>query len=1235
MMQLGNWSKKVFVVLFLFVGLVAQAQDFSIYLIGDAGEPKLPEDKNLSFLGEKINTASEKDVLILLGDNLYPIGLPDEDDPDRAAMEAKLNPQLDLIKQFPGRSFIIPGNHDWAQGRQRGWQYIRNMQQYVDEYTGDPTAFQPRNGCPGPEEIQLTDEVTLIILDTQYFLHSQEKPREADGCNPAGTSEALELLEDMVIRNANKHIIIAAHHPLYSYGPHGGKYKFWKTNLFPLTESKSMRNLYIPLPGLGTIYWVSRAVIGNIQDIPNPKYKAIRNVLLNVLSKADDVVWVNGHEHSLQYIKQDAGHFVTSGSGSKTSHVVAGKGTQFFKKERGFAQVDYKPSGEVNLKFWGGDTQELLHEQALYKKTVVTDEEEMRNRPQFDGSMQTVAASGQYEIGKKAKFWLGENYRETWSTPIEVPVFDITTEYDGLDIVKRGGGRQTTSLRLEASDGKQYVLRSIEKDPSQLLPKTLRNSFAADFLQDQISSSHPYAALAVPTLADAAGVYHANPRVVYVPSDPAFGKYRYAFENQMFLFEERPNDESAEDAFFGGGDDVKGTLDLLDKEIYDDNDNWIDQQFVLRSRLFDMLIGDWDRHDDQWRWVGVKNEDRKGRRYRPIPRDRDQAFFTTDGLIPTIAASKWAVPSSEGFNPEMRWAPGFNWNMRWFDRTFLTEPDWQDWQREIDYIQTNVTDEVIEEALQNLPPETYDLTAREIISILKARRDGMEIFAREYYDYLYREVEIVGTDKHEYFKVERLDDTSTKVTVYKRDKEGDLKQMLYERTFLHAETREIRLYGLGGEDVFDIEGDVKKSLRVRIIGGKKKDVITDRSSVGGGGKKTIVYDKKSSTTVNAGPETKLKLSKKPEVNAYNRKGYVYNKTIPLISAQYNPDNGFYLGAGFFHMGHGWRKSPYKSQHLLIANGALEIDSYNFKYSGKFTDVFGKWGLSVDAEVQEPFFISNFFGYGNDSQYDFEGEGEAAVAGEDAIDFYRIRTDRTYGRLGLHRYLDERQRTSFRFGTVLRGAEIDEKDNTFIELPTSGVDPTKVQEQHLYLGGDVGFSHDTRDNRAIPTSGMFFDANFERIWGSNFRSEDLTRLTSSISLYAGIKFPARLVIANRVGVEHVFENDFEFFNAAQLGGWTNLRGFRRNRFHGQTALYHNLDLRLKLFSFTTYIFPGQFGLLAFQDVGRVWIDGENSDTWHVGRGFGAYVAPLNVLAISVEQAFTDEENLFVVRFGFFF
>ena len=152
-------------------------------------------------------------MLIFLGDNIYPKGLPAKEDPKRAEMEAKLIPQLDAMKSFPGKAFIIPGNHDWAQGRKNGWENVLNMEAFIQDYFEGENVFLPLGGCPGPFEVPITDQFTLILLNTQYFLHPWDKPREDSDCANKSTIEALDDLKTVVKRNEGKHILIAAHHP--------------------------------------------------------------------------------------------------------------------------------------------------------------------------------------------------------------------------------------------------------------------------------------------------------------------------------------------------------------------------------------------------------------------------------------------------------------------------------------------------------------------------------------------------------------------------------------------------------------------------------------------------------------------------------------------------------------------------------------------------------------------------------------------------------------------------------------------------------------------------------------------------------------------------------------------------------------------------------------------------------------------------------------------------------------
>lgn len=125
-----------------------------------------------------------------------------------------------------------------------------------------------------------------------------------------------------------------------------------------------------------------------------------------------------------------------------------------------------------------------------------------------------------------------------------------------------------------------------------------------------------------------------------------------------------------------------------------------------------------------------------------------------------------------------------------------------------------------------------------------------------------------------------------------------------------------------------------------------------------------------------------------------------------------------------------------------------------------------------------------------------------------------------------------------------------------------------------------------------------------------------------------------VIANRLGGGTTV-GDPEFFQQMQLGGVHNLRGFHTNRFTGKSMLYYNLDLRLKLFDFTSYIVPGSLGLLGFNDVGRVWVPGHTSNQWHHGYGGGIYIVPADLILIQAAVGFSKESTMPYISVGFNF
>lgn len=209
-----------------------------------------------------------------------------------------------------------------------------------------------------------------------------------------------------------------------------------------------------------------------------------------------------------------------------------------------------------------------------------------------------------YQAGKFKRFWFGNNYREEWVTPIEIPLFDFRNENGKMKIIKQGGNFQTTTLRLEDEAGKEWVLRSVDKNASDRIPENIRTGMAEDIVQDQMSASNPYGALAIPGIADAAGIYHTNPRLVYLDRKNLPDGFSEKWEG-IYLFEERPDGNREDIASFGYSEKIVSTPKMIEK-VTEKIDSRVDQKLFLKSRLVDMLISDWDRYEDQWRWASFE-----------------------------------------------------------------------------------------------------------------------------------------------------------------------------------------------------------------------------------------------------------------------------------------------------------------------------------------------------------------------------------------------------------------------------------------------------------------------------------------------------------------------------------------------------------------------------------------------------------------------------------------------------
>ncbi|MBK8340596.1 MAG: metallophosphoesterase [Flavobacteriales bacterium] len=1189
--------------------------DHVLYLIGDAGEAGEEHGAPVFRLLREVVAAdaAKERTILFLGDNLYPEGLHKKGHPLRAQDEANLNAQLDAVRDLDARALFIPGNHDWKQGGKSGWKYVQREERYIRDTLGRK-AFLPHGGCPGPEVVKLGNGTVLVVLDTQWWLHRYRRAEgERDGCEVATEADLLAALKNVLNEYRDQRIIVAAHHPFLSYSSHGGHFPL-RTHLFPFTELN--QHLWIPLPVLGSIYPAYRALLGDVQDVAHARYNSLRAGVEALLEQFPGSVYASGHEHILQYLQRNAVHHVISGAGSRTTWMKRSKQLDFGRSERGFARLVIAKDGALRLEFYtldhGAMPEAAFNLQGVERPPITVDDRPGEPLPDTI----TVAPNTDLHASAFKRFFFGSLLRDVWCAPITVPVLDPDSAFGGLRAKAMGGGFQTRSLRLDAADGHAYVLRSIRKYPGLALAPNLRGTVAEDVVSDGIAASHPYAGIAIPPLADAVHVLHTNPRLVVVPDHPALGAYRGVFSNTLCLLEERTDGDWRGSAQFGGSERLASSGELIEA-LREGHDDVIDVPALLRARLLDMTIGDWDRHDDQWRWATFKQGDRTV--YKPIPRDRDQAFFTQNGLIPSLTNRRWGISKFQAFGPDIRDINGQNFNARYLDRAYLTEPDRALWQAIADSMRTELTDAVIEEAIHRFPDTTFALVGPRLIAGLKGRRDKLPKIAERHYRALAKRVNVVGTDEDEFFEVVRLPEGRTEVNIYDR-KHGKKvgKRRYFHRVFEARDTREIRLYGLEGHDEYRVKGDVRSAIKVRIIGGMEKDVIQDSSRVSGPSKRTIVYESgglKKGNKLRLGPEARLVRSARSDALDYDRTEYVRDVLMPLVSIGLNPDDGLFLGGGFSYTKQGFKVEPYKWRQRLLASVALRTGAYRVQYSGRVNKAFAGLDAGVDARLLAPDFNFNFFGFGNrTTKPEDEEQFQYRI---DLIDVEPFLA-RTFG-----------GSQELRLTGLYRSASQGRLSPALADRPE-----LRPQPDADYAGAALSYRLNNVDNEADPERGIRFHAEVDELVELH-SGKEVRGVAGDLRFYIPARIvPARTVIALRVAASRR-DGAIDPLVARYLGGQSDMRGLRRTRYSGNSMAVGNFEVRQDLFNSRNRLVPFRMGLLAFADAGRVWVDGRDEHFWHSSVGGGLFLSPFNMVILQASYAVSDDDAIVDVRLGFFF
>ena len=847
-----------------------------------------------------------------------------------------------------------------------------------------------------------------------------------------------------------------------------------------------------------------------------------------------------------------------------------------------------------------------------------------------------VAVSDRYIRGSLYRFAMGTGYRDLWQAEIDLPVLDLAREGGGLTPTRRFGGLQTAVLGFSGADGRVYTFRGTDKDPSAVLDPMLRDTVIQIVVQDQMAAQHPGGPPVAGVITEAAGVLTIRERTVVMPDDPRLGKFRDEFGGMVGTFFEYPLPSREGVAGFHSASEIIDHEELYDR-LSRGQEDVVDIEAFLRARLVDILLGDFDRHRKQWRWAKLPGNSR----WQPIPEDRDMAFVRYDGAGPRTASL--FVPILQNYKDEFPFIKGLTLHGWEQDRWLLPHLDWSQWEPIVRDLKTRISNDVIEGALAQLPPEYAAMDGERLRKDLRGRRDQWEVGARSFYEHLAREVDIQASGAAEQVDIERSPNGEMWVRIFTAGGREKGATPAFERRFIPQDTDEVRVYLRGGNDSVKITGK-NRAIRLRIIGTDGTARVDD--SEGGGSR---IYDQAAAIEVVGGAGTKV--DRESYTPPASNSGFVDIENVPprdwgfdLVPVPqfgFEPDVGVFVGIGGIYTRYGFRKHAWHHRHQFSAGWATEANQPRIQYRGAVrrenSKLLGELELSASGIE-----VVRFYGLGNETDDD------------QSDSFYRVRNQQLRAAPGLqYSILDDRIRLHagvfVEYSHTRRGSR--QIDEIIVETGT-----------RIYGAGNFGeagieaqFEYDTRTTlkegnsdlalplhaqpaAGYPTGGILLNVRTQLIPPIWDVEETTGAIEGSLAGFYSPDDDGRVVLGLRAGGKQTF-GDVPYFQAAYLGGSSffsgepTLRGFRAQRFAGEASVFANAEVRVML-GRLKLIVPGDVGVLGFADVGRVFLDGESSKEWHPSGGAGVWFAPLvRTNAISFTVAGSEEDVLVYLRLGF--
>lgn len=792
------------------------------------------------------------------------------------------------------------------------------------------------------------------------------------------------------------------------------------------------------------------------------------------------------------------------------------------------------------------------------------------------------------------KLW-GVHYRALYSTPVTADAVTLQSLQGGMDVMDQAADFH--ALIVANRQNRLYMLKPLGGSTSFLESKFFRemynkNDFKGTYLDEFIGDAYtiinPYTFLAADRMAKSAGLNFNNSRIYFMQGGMERDTIANGTDigNKLVSLRDVPDTATQKNIFSTGA---------LLEQIRQDKSRQVNQEEYIAERLYDMLIGDWNKIPENWNWQAVPTAD--SLLFSPIVIDRSHAFTKVDGLLFKRMLKVLGLGFITNYSNHPKDIGKINTLGYTLDMALASSADESAWRAQALALQKRLSDPVIDEAFLALPPEIQGAETEAIKKKLLIRRDSLPYMARHYYKKLQRTPVLTGTEGDDRIVFERFGRDSLLVRIYPKGSPVPS----FQKKYSAADTEQIWLYGLGGNDEYEVRGKARREFPVYLIAGS--------------GQNTYKMDQARKIRIYACESDRERLkdvtgvhkiiSDNPAIHTYDYKKVKYRETDFTPWGFYDSDVGFSLGAFFTYTMYGFKQSPFTFRHRIGYNYLR-----GFMYQGTFPFYDERKSFNLDAFIASPRNFFNFFGYGNNSE-GFKDEGKT----------YNRVTLRQYSVVPSFRMEIEKNR-QLTLSATFEIYKAKHTEGRYIDQALPGDHP--MFGMNLFAGVEASWQIRMPPAAFIPV----LEVGASSGWKINLKDARRNFPYSDVNLSATFRCSDRFSIETGAEAKLLYSNQYDFYQAAGI----TLRGFRDNRFIGKQSFYQHTDFRLDMGKIRNPFTPLKYGLFAGFDYGRVWFPGEHSRRWHTSYGGGFWLTIVNKVTTQYSCFGSEDGARFLFAIG---